>query len=675
MTTAIPPTQSREDDLLTRLGLLIGQAFFLGLTLGLLAVAAIALLISTYGAGILPYVYIVIAILGSIAFYGFAEIQRRWSLVKVSIGTELVIVAFLALAWAGLVFAQASWLAFAAMVAFWLIIQIGFVIIGGQAGRLLDVRQIKRNFPRIVAGFVVGFMVSGIIVSPLQNWLGGTEYLLLAAAVSALIMLGMLLATNARYYRILAQMSEGVRPQVESPPLRKLLAKRFVILIFAYQMLSAMVSQLLDFMLLSAAGERYVDSDALATFFGNFTFVVNLIDLLFLALVAGFLLSRFGLKFGLIANPSIDLLILAAIVVTGLFVGDSALPFFWLVVIARIVDITLTDGTTRTSINATFQALPANERVTVQTGVEGIGVPLALGLTGVVLLLFDALGDTTLVHVAIFTAGVAILWIGSALYVYRDYAANLIRSMRRRALDPVELNLDDKANLAVANRLLTSEKLSEVRLALDMLQGAEHPTLPEQLITLVQSESTDIQIEALTRIENLKLQAALPYVQDIALLSSDPLVRGSAIRAYCALEEAETVELVTPYLDSTETEVRLGAAVGLLRYGSIPGVLAVGPRLESWEHSTDAADRCFLARVTGEVALPHMYQPLISLLADPDPDVRRAALAASGQVRHPRLLPLVARNLDDLATRSAASDALVLYGDLILPLVEQALSG
>ena len=52
----IVPPQSRDaDDLLTRIGLLIGQSFFLGLTLGLLIVAAIALLVSIYGAGALPW--------------------------------------------------------------------------------------------------------------------------------------------------------------------------------------------------------------------------------------------------------------------------------------------------------------------------------------------------------------------------------------------------------------------------------------------------------------------------------------------------------------------------------------------------------------------------------------------------------------------------------------------
>ena len=75
--TARSATQAEEDSLLTRLSLLIGQSFFLGLTLALLIVAAIALLLSTYGAGALPYVYIVVALLGSIAFYGFAEVFFR----------------------------------------------------------------------------------------------------------------------------------------------------------------------------------------------------------------------------------------------------------------------------------------------------------------------------------------------------------------------------------------------------------------------------------------------------------------------------------------------------------------------------------------------------------------------------------------------------------------------
>ncbi len=503
-----------EESLITRLTLLIGQSFFLGLTLALLMVAAIALLLSIYGAEVLPYVYIVVAILGSIAFYGFAEMQRRWTLMQVAFVTELLVVAFLALVWAGLLFAGADWLAFAAMVAFALIIQVGFVILGGQAGRLLDVRQIKQYFPRVIGGFVVGFTVGGALVAPLQSWLGGAEYLLLVASVSATIMLLLLVMTNLRYGDALKQTGGG-GPQLPAPPLRHVLAKRFVLLIFAYQMLSAMASQLLDFMVMAAADARFADSDILAQFFGSYTFFLNLVDLLFLVLVAGFLLSSFGLRFGLTANPIVDILLLVAIVVIGIVTGPTSTLFFWLVIMIQVLDITFADGTTRTAINAAYQALPGHERVAVQTGVEGIGVPLALGLTGVVLLLFNAIGDVTLEDIAAFTLAISLLWLFAAFLVYRGYAANLLKTMRRRALDPAELTLDNQAGLAVTERLLTSNQLRDVRLGLDILEGAEHPSLSKHLRDLATNETAEIQTEALTRIEALRLQEALPIVQDL----------------------------------------------------------------------------------------------------------------------------------------------------------------
>ncbi|MDX1416577.1 MAG: hypothetical protein R3293_20420, partial [Candidatus Promineifilaceae bacterium] len=479
-TSTIQPV--RENDLLTRLTLLVSQSFFLGLMLGLMIVAAIALLLSIYGSDTLPYVYITVAILGALSFYGFAEVQRRWSLVQVSSVSILIIISFLAFAWTGLAFIGWNWLAFAAMVAFPLIMQVGFVILGSQAGRLLDVRQIKRHFPRIIGGFVVGFIVAGALVTPIQIGFGNTESLLLAAAVSGGLMLSMLLLTNGRYRALLAQSSPDGQA-VDPPPLRRLLTKRFVLLIFAYQMLTAMVIQLMDFMVLSATGARFTNSDELALFMGNLTVVINVTDLLFLALLAGLLISRLGLRFGLIAKSAVNILFLASVIAAGFITGQETALFFWLVIIARIFDIIFTDGTTRPSTNATYQALPAHERVAVQTGVEGIGAPVALGLAGVLLLIFEALGGINLVTVAVVALLLAFLLFAVALLVFRSYGRNLLRTMRRRALDPGQLSLED-TGLAVTQRLLSSKQLSDVRLGLDVLQGTGHPSLSEELLKL-----------------------------------------------------------------------------------------------------------------------------------------------------------------------------------------------
>ena len=55
----------------------------------------------------------------------------------------------------------AVWVSVPLLVLFPILIQLGFVFIGGQAGRLLDIAGIKASFPRIMAGFPVGAVIGG----------------------------------------------------------------------------------------------------------------------------------------------------------------------------------------------------------------------------------------------------------------------------------------------------------------------------------------------------------------------------------------------------------------------------------------------------------------------------------------------------------------------------------
>ncbi len=652
---------------------LIGQSVSLGITLALLVITASALFLTRFGSQNLPYVYIAVAILGSLVFYGYAELQRRFPLPSLSIATIAAIALFFALSWLGLALTGAGWITFLLMVSFSLIIQMGFVLLGNQAGRLFDVREMKGKFPRVVAGFAIGFLLGGFIASLLANVIGRTENLLLLASISSLSMLAFLIITDRRYHDILIQAGSIQRRQ-PSKPLWQLLAKRFVLLVVLYQMLSAMVSQLLDFMLFDQAAARYTDSLGLAQFLGNYTIAVNLSDILFLALFAGLLLSRFGLKFGMAANPIADLVLLVIEIGAGLALGIDSGLFFILVMSARIVDITLTDGTTRGSINTAYQALPAHERVTVQTGVEGIGVPVALGLTGVLLLLFNAVGGLTVLHLAIFTLIVGAAWTASAFLAYQGYAGSLVQTLRRRALDPAELTLDDGSSRAVVEGFLHSGNIREVRLALDLLENSDQPELDENLIALLKHPNAAIRAEALGRIERHKVASALPAVRDCLESETEPLTIAAAVQAYCALDEGGIGEGILSYLHDNNREVQRGAGVGLLRYGGIPGVLAAGQWLTALERSPDPLDRRLVAQIISGVETANFYQPLLGLLCDEEPAVRRAALVAASRVRHPRLLTLIIDNLDMPGTRSAAMAAVLAYGDEILPHVASALA-
>jgi HEAT repeat protein len=656
------------------LSLLAGQMFCLALAFSLLNVAAYTSFLVDYGADYLPYVYIAIAILVSTVSYGFIELQKNWSLSKLTMTAFIVFAGLFFLTPLGLSLFQAQWLSFGLMVSVTLVELLGFILVGMQAGRLFTVRQMKRLYPLILTGLIVGYMVGGLAVSPLLQLLGTPENLLLISGGSTLVALIFLLVTNHRFQAELGQAETGndTRPTKSA---WQLLKKRFVTLIFSYQMLSAVGTQLVIFIYFTQAETRYPIAEDLAQFFGNITVVREVTTLMFTGLVAGRLLNRFGLGFGLAANPAgVGLAVLAMAVIAGIL-GLRYDGLFWIAIGAYILDVIFTDGTTSTSIKSSYQALPTEEQSVVETAVEGIGVPIAFGITGLILLGINAI-NLSPIYIIFFTLLVTIFWTAAALFVYRDYAGTLMQTLSRRALSGVELLLGDRSSLSVVETLLKSANRGELQLALDLLEQAEHKTLGPSLITLADHPQSEIRAEALNRIARLQVQTALPVVNQRLAAETDPTAKGAALRALCALTEAEAVELLPDeYLDDPEPEIRLGAMAGLLRYGGISGVLTAGLPLTFLVDDIEPEQRAFAAQVIGEVGMNSFYQPLLPLLADEDVQVRLAALTAAGQVKHARLLPLVIDSLGEAATRAEAMLALIACGEVALPIVAQALAG
>src|SRR5919198_4579642 len=138
--------------------LLAGQAFAFGLSESLLLITANAVFLHAYGSKWLPLTYIGIAIVGTLLAAGVGKTLRRWPLPRVAIAAEAAVAVLFLAAWAVLTASSGAWVSAPLLVLFPVLLQIGFIFVGGQAGRLLDLQQIKRNFPRIVAGFTAGFL-------------------------------------------------------------------------------------------------------------------------------------------------------------------------------------------------------------------------------------------------------------------------------------------------------------------------------------------------------------------------------------------------------------------------------------------------------------------------------------------------------------------------------------
>jgi len=657
--------------------LLTAQAFAFGLTLALLVIPANSLFLSEYGAKWLPATYIAVAVFGSTVSALIARSARRVRLVSVATVSLLGLTVLYAASWLVLV-AGGAWISALLLVLFPISLQMGFVFIGGQAGRLLDVRQLKERFPRLVTGFSLGFLVGGLLGIPLLALLGSTKHLLLATTVAELTFLALLLATERRFPEVRAAPSEAA-PKVTRPPLRVLLAGLVGVLLL-YQVLSAMGTQLLDFLLMNRARAHYTGGD-LTRFLSVYTVAINLVDILFLALLAGPLMRRFGLRLGLVLNPAVVTVVLVAMAFVAGGAGTAALSVLVLAAVAQIADISLTDGTTRTSVNASFQVVPIEERLSVQAIVEGIGVPVAIGVIGAVLLAVNVAG-LGIGPVIGFGVVLSVIWTVAGGVMYRSYTRALADEMRRRSLAPEGLEIAEED--AALQALLASDDARDVRLGLDLLprtaspasvvalrQASEHPDPEVRVRALVQlAEGGDdraaMEAAALTAdlarsadpADRRAAAAALgsrDVVADRAMLlalldDGDPAVRAAALDAVAPGDavDPEVVRRVVAALEEPRTAGSAAAALPRLGDAAVPVLAATLAR-------DGARRRTPLIRAAGAAAARNGVAVIEPALRDPDRSVVLDALdaldAAGGAAVVPP--PLLDEVFDDAAAHAA----------------------
>ena len=596
---------------------LTSQSLVFGAMAALLGIVANAMFLDAYGSTWLPVTYIAIGIVGFAVSGGVARSAQRFDLVRIAVAVLGGAAALIAAAWLIAAGGDGAWVSAPLLVLFPILIQLGFVFIGAQGGRLLDISGIKRSFPRIMAGFPVGAVAGGVLGGWLVSVTGRTQDLLLATAIAEATFAVLVLATERRHPAQLGGNGHGATTVERHAAddvaagisVRQLLRRRFVLLIVAYQVLSALGSQLADFLVLDRATAQYTATADLARFMAGYTAVMNLVAIAFLFALAGPLLQRFGLRLGIEANPFVVTILAVGMVVVYALTGASSLALLAIASATRIADIALTDGTTRTSINAMYQVLPGSGRLAVQTTVEGIGVPFAIGISGVLILVLNAL-PAALLALIVVTVLVCGIWTWAAVLLYRAYAPALLGALaRRRLLDPAAgfEATDDHAD--TARDLLASGDIGAVRLGVELLGSMSSPGL----------------------------------AADLAAMSRDP-----------------------------DPAVRLPALAGLAAAGDEPARGRLALEVRGATGSPDAAVRRRAAGVLAQLD-PAERAAASGLLVDDDASVRRAALEAV-QAGDVGAVPAVVAALADSRFLEAASGAVERLGDAVVPSMDAQLA-
>jgi HEAT repeat protein len=443
--------------------------------------------------------------------------------------------------------------------------------------------------------------------------------------------------------------------------------RKYVMTLFATSALLTIAYYGADNMFYEQLEVRYDNPDAVGAFLGKF-FAIGGILTLVGRFSSGTILSRFGLRPGLLTESLSMGVIALAIVVAG-FGWEAPSLVFWLVMLHKMVERITLDSLTRPALQVLYQPLPAAERTRVQAKSLSVVEQVAGGMIGIILLVMLGPLSWGAVEIAAVVLVCLVVWVGVAVIAEKGYVGALMNALSKRALGGGEVDLSDRASLDLLRQGLVGRHESEMLYCISMLAENSPAVLAEELPALLQHDSPRIRGEALSRIEKLHIAVDEEQIRQLLMNDEVPSVRGAAARALIAISEADAFDEVLPLMNDPSIEVRREVLVGLLRSGGIEGIIAAGEYFIALQKSSVPEERVLAAEIIGEVSIDNFYRPLLILLEDEDDAVRRAALTAAGNLNNPRLWPHLIRGLPEAGLRSNAISSLITIGEPVIPLL------
>lgn len=528
------------------------------------------------------------------------------------------------------------------------------------ATSVLDQRKVKRTIGLVGSGGIVGGILSGFGLKALVPWIGTANliYMYAALQILALVAVWALIRISgdpavifARSSKVSMSSSATKKRQVQreeglfhSVPHLRYVAVMSAALILALTFIDYQFKVFL---------KEELTSDALAGFMGSFYGFAGLLALFIQVFVAGKLLTRFGVMIAILVFPVV--LLMGS-------VGVLLMPILAMSVLVKGSDKVIGD-TIHSSVNQLIMFPISPEwRGKAKSFLDGIVRNGAKGLAAVSLIVLAPLLSVS--EFSFVVIGLLVVCIVAAIKVKGVYLKMLVTSLNKAEvkLDETEMNLMDPASLKLLESALHSLNAHQALYSFRILKEMDGFDLTLQLPQLLQHPSHDVVIEVLQYIEQMKFLSAESELLSLLERSNlDGYVKSYVILALCAYAKEEHLSQVTSYLEGSNMDLKFGAIAGLIKYYGIEGMFRAVGLLKQLLESKEEDERIAVAALFGRIGLKEFYKPLIPLLEDVSPQVRREALRSAGKLQATELIEYLIPMLQHGSTRMDALTALASY--------------
>lgn len=670
----------------------LGGALSLAQTLGL--AASEALFLARLGAERLPVTFVLASLVTVGASLAYAARVGRAR--NDTVFVEILGVGAAATAIAGALAASGQATALPALLCLFFAIQaVALSHFWTLTGDLFDTLAAKRVVPLFTVGMSAGGATGGGIAL-LAGRLGAPELLLaLWALVLGAAGLGVRLARPrfTRWGAMEATEEDETSVAGLASALRYLRGRPLGrgLLVSTLAMVMALFTA--QFLYSEIFAVSFPSEAELAAFFGIFLGLTNLAEIAFELWVTPRLIRRGGVAGANLVHPTLTLLS---------FVGLAAHFALPAAVASRVAREPLENALAGPVRNLVYNGLPQRLRARVRAVLEGVVLYAGMSVAGAVLLVASRWPAFAL---SVAGGGLALLYLGANLYVRRAYVAALVAELRSGALELGELGgeVGGRELTALARlweRLLAETRerpppllaelaalLASHRLGAPLRAGLEHPLAAVRALAL----------RALAEIPDPADERAADF--ELGLRDPAPPVRAAALASLpdALATRAPLRTLLRAQLEDDDPELRAEAAHRLGAEGEAtllamaddpePQVARAALVRLSPQHWTkararagdsDAGVRAACFHALARARTPGAIDAALGRrgLADSDPRVRRAAVAALAAAWDPEALEVLAAALGDPAreVRAAAIESLAARGEAALRPAREALA-
>ncbi len=619
-----------------------------------------ALFLDSQGISALPYVLLIVAVVGGFTAAVYARFTQSLRTDRLIFRTYVVLIAML-LGFRVLLPYRWSWIfyAFYVWVALYGLLTTSLIWLFANA--VFTSREARRVFGFIGTGGIAGAILGGLFTGEMVS-IVGTDNLLLVCAGLLVVCLGLIRLTPQNEQPPRKQKNdeaEGLSAIFSSPLLRLLAITAGLI---------AVVTVVVDIQFNEIVDRSFSSKDEKTAFFGQFFAYLSGFSFVFQLLFTSWLLRTRGVGTAILILP----------VAMGL--GSAAIftaPMLLSGILAKGADGGFRHSVHKAASEALFLPVPHRLKkqaklfldTTVDTTASGLGAMLVLLLTGPLGLDYRYL---SLISIA--------LTIVIFVFARRMQKAHV--DAFRSALEGQKIDLEElKSNLAEAGALsallpyLKSENVRQVVYVLELLTSVRSKQLHEPLIELLKHPAAQVRVCALKVLQHQNERSLAEHVEPL-VNDSDDQVRLEACYLLCMLEdEAGNQSRLSSYLQSEDISLQTAAlgCIGRLNNPVLHALITEQLVEQTLKKESPELLRANLAGAISGSTNPSIRRFLLVFTEDPSPIVVQYAIEGLGRSRDKASLPWLLSSLPHRGHRAAARRALAAYGVEALAPLKQAM--